>query len=253
MVGERLGLQVSSFERLAYQRRDDLPEANFLATGFSGEEVVFSEMEQDLRGRMLVSAFAGDGMWWMHRPPRPSLWRSDQSGSSFGEWRLRVGFIHVPLPCFAAYHYRVTRAISHSAEMRPWVTGRNYDKPIPRRILEEAGVPREMFGTTKRAVSGSIHTDGPAALAPATRAALEEFAAGEGRKLTFHRRHRGLLERAALKITRKIHLEPLAARIERGKLALAVMEPVFGNLALRWAVSVVRTRYAAVAGAVETE
>jgi hypothetical protein len=203
-------------------------------------------MEQELRGRMLVSAFVGDGMWWMHRPPRPSMWRSDQSGSSFGEWRLRVGFTHVPLPCFGAYHHRGTRAISHTPDMRPWVLGRRYDKPIPRRILEEAGVPRDMFGVTKRAASGSIHADGPAALAPASRAALTEFAAREGREVKFRRRRRGLLERAGLKITRKLGLEPMAARIERRKLALAVLEPTFGNLCLRWALSVVRPRYAAV-------
>lgn len=246
-VGRKLGMAVSSFDRLAYQRRDDLPEADFLATGFSGEEVVFSAMAVELRGRMLVSAFVGDGMWWMHRPPRPNMWRSDQSGSSFGEWRLRVGFIHVPLPCFAAYHHWVTRTISHTAEMRPWVVGRRYDKPIARRILEEAGVPRDMFGVTKRAASSTIHADGPGALAPASRAALEAFAASEGRAVTFRRRGRGLLDRAGLKITRKLGIEPIAARIERRKLALAVMEPGFGNLALRWAVSVVRPRYAAVA------
>jgi hypothetical protein len=57
-----------------------------------------------------------------------------------------------------------------------------------------------------------------------------------------------LLERAGLKITRTLGIEPIAARIERRKLALAVMEPGFGNLALRWAVSVVRPRYATLAG-----
>jgi hypothetical protein len=186
-------------------------------------------------------------MWWMHRPPRPDLWRSDQSGSSFGEWRLAVGFVHVPLPCFGAQHHRVTRRLGHSAEMRSWVLGRSYDKPIPRRILEEAGVPRGMFGVTKRAASGQIHVDGPAALAPATRSALAAFAASEGRPVTFTRRRRGLLERVALKAARKLRIEPVAARIERRKLALAVLEPRFGNLALRWAISVIRPRYCSVA------
>ena len=35
--------------------------------------------------------------------------------------------------------------------MRPWVLGNKYDKPIARRLVEEAGVERTLFGTKKRA------------------------------------------------------------------------------------------------------
>ncbi len=247
VVGRMLGLHVDSFERLAYTHRADLPEAEFLATGFSGEEVVMSEMESQLRSAMLVSAFFGDGMWWLHRPPRPLLWRSDQSGSSLGEWRLRAGFIHVPLPCFGGHDHRVTQRMSRTAEMRPWVLGRRYDKPIPRRILEQAGVPRGTFGEVKRAASATIHVDGPQALAPATLAALEAFAAAEDRPVVFRRRSFPLWQRAVMKSARKMGAERLAARVERNKVGLGVMEPVFGSLLLRWALSVVRPRYAEVA------
>ena len=204
-------------------------------------------MEPELRGQMLVTGFVGDGMWWLNRPPRPLLWRSDQSGSSFGEWRLRNGFVHVPLPTFGAHDYRVTQRISQSDEMLPWVMGRRYDKPIPRRILEEAGIPRGSFGEIKRAASGTIHSLGPAALAPATLRAVQEFAAGEGTSVTFSQRQLTLSHRVLLKATRKVGAEPLARRVERRKFSLAVTEPVFGSLLLRWAVSVVRPRYAAVA------
>ena len=242
-VGRLLGMDVGVYERLSYMRRDDLPEAEFLASGVSGEEVVMTGMASDLAGKMLVSAFFGDGMWWMNRPPRPTLWRSDQSGSSLAEWRLRVGFVHVPLPCFGAEQSRVTQQISRSEEMRPWVTGRAYDKPIPRRILEEAGVPRGSFGEVKRAVSATIHVDGPAALAPQTRASLEAFAAAEGSRVQFRRRSFSTWRRAVLKGSRKLGAESVAARVERRKLALGVLEPGFGSLLLRWAVSVVRPRY----------
>lgn len=252
-VGARLGMEVGVFPRLAYQQRADLPEAEFLASGFAGEEVVFSEMERELAGKMLVSGFYGDGMWWLNRPPRPLLWRSDQSGSSLGEWRLRVGFHHVPLACFGGHDYRVTQRISRSPEMRPWTLGRRYDKPIARRILEEAGVPRGTFGEVKRAASGSLHVDGPAALSPGTRASLAAFAAQEGRRVTFQRRRRALWERATLKLTRKLGLERVAARVERRKFELAVMEPVFGSLLLRWAVSIIRPRYEGVASLAERD
>ena len=35
--------------------------------------------------------------------------------------------------------------------MDPWRLGTTYDRPIPRRIAESAGVPRGMFGQTKMA------------------------------------------------------------------------------------------------------
>jgi hypothetical protein len=33
--------------------------------------------------------------------------------------------------------------------MKKWQLNNNYDRPIPRRIIEEAGVPRELFGLNK--------------------------------------------------------------------------------------------------------
>jgi hypothetical protein len=186
-------------------------------------------------------------MWWMNRPPRPRLWRSDQSGSSIGEWRLRKGFIHVPLPYLGAERQREVQALSRSSEMRPWVLGRSYDKPIPRRILEEAGIPRGTFGEIKRATSATIHVDGPSALAPATAKALTEFAAREGTRVDFHRRALPLWRRGLLKTTRKVGAESIAWQVEQAKIRLGVLEPEFGSLLLRWAVSSVRRRYESVA------
>ena len=37
--------------------------------------------------------------------------------------------------------------------MRPYALDNTYDRPIPRRIVEEADVPRDCFGQTKNAVS----------------------------------------------------------------------------------------------------
>jgi hypothetical protein len=153
-----------------------------------------------------------------------------------------VGFIHVPLPCFGGEQYRQTQRLSHSPEMKPWVMGRPYDKPIPRRILEEAGVPRGTFGELKRAISASIHVDGPAALSPASVSSLGAFAAAEGREVRFERRSFPTWRRALLKATRKLGAESVAWQIERRKIALGVMEPAFGSLLFRWAVSVVRPR-----------
>ena len=44
----------------------------------------------------------------------------------------------------------------HSDEMKEWSVGGEYDRPIPRRIVEEAGIARESFGMKKMA---SSHTN----------------------------------------------------------------------------------------------
>ncbi|MBW2176817.1 MAG: hypothetical protein JRH03_07695, partial [Deltaproteobacteria bacterium] len=43
--------------------------------------------------------------------------------------------------------------ISLSSEMEPWRLHNSYDRPIPRRIAEEAGVERHLFGIEKKFVA----------------------------------------------------------------------------------------------------
>jgi hypothetical protein len=56
------------------------------------------------------------------------------------------------VPFWAARKIGQVRRISHSEEMRPFlIPGAEYNRPIPRRIIEEAGIPREAFGFRKTA------------------------------------------------------------------------------------------------------
>lgn len=43
--------------------------------------------------------------------------------------------------------------------MRPWSVGGSYDRPLPRRIAEESGLPRDRFGVRKVASSHSHLTE----------------------------------------------------------------------------------------------
>ncbi len=45
-------------------------------------------------------------------------------------------------------------AITRSEEMGPWTLGVSYDRPIARRLAEEAGVSRALFGQRKMGGSG---------------------------------------------------------------------------------------------------
>jgi hypothetical protein len=75
--------------------------------------------------------------------------RWDLGGHGMAELRLVVGFIHLPLPYIGARHKADIVKITESSDMAPWRLGNGYDRPIPRRIAEEAGISRLAFGQSK--------------------------------------------------------------------------------------------------------
>lgn len=77
--------------------------------------------------------------------------RGDPGGHGMGELRLNLGFIQLPLPFMGTRRKAEIIAITESEEMRPWRINTAYDRPIPRRIAEEAGIPRHAFGQSKYA------------------------------------------------------------------------------------------------------
>lgn len=77
--------------------------------------------------------------------------RWDLSCHGLSEARLHTGFIHAAIPYIGSRNRADIFAISNSEEMRPWSIGGTYDRPIARRLGEEAGIPREAFGQTKLA------------------------------------------------------------------------------------------------------
>jgi hypothetical protein len=84
------------------------------------------------------------------------------AGASLTEFRLRVGFVHLPVPLLTYGAQPSLHRISNSQAMRPWrVRNPHYDRPIPRRLVEEAGIPRELFGRRKRAVTQPFYHNEP--------------------------------------------------------------------------------------------
>ncbi len=75
---------------------------------------------------------------------------TDSGGQGMAEVRLAVGFIHLPFPHIGARRKQDILKITESTEMDPWRVGKLYDRPIARRIAEEAGVPRTFFGQQKK-------------------------------------------------------------------------------------------------------
>lgn len=146
-----LGLRVIRVQRYAW-RDAALPEAAFLASDAHGGDVFFKGAEPVLAGRVLLTGFHGDKMWDKHpKDVSEDIVRGDQSGLSLTEYRLAAGFIHCSVPFWGVRQIRDVSAISRSAELEPWDVEGDYSRPVCRRIVEEAGVPREMFGTKKKA------------------------------------------------------------------------------------------------------
>lgn len=152
-VGHLLGLRVTTVERLRTSERFEGVEAEFLATGMQAEDFVYTAFADLLPGRVLVTGFHGDKVWDLHGNPNDVIKRGDISGSSLGEFRLSSDFVHLPMPFVGAQRHADMVRISNSPEMRPYCIGGAYDRPIPRRIAEDAGVSRKLFGQSKKAVS----------------------------------------------------------------------------------------------------
>lgn len=155
-VAKYLNMDYEAFDRDAYKRRSDAIEAIFLACGASGEDFVFSAFEKRLPGTIVMTGIHGDLVW--SRPK--TLLRTEKgfsgisgAGSSLTEYRLQHGFVHLPVPYIGCQDLHQISDISNSEEMQPYSVGGDYDRPIPRRIAEEAGVPRTAFGQKKKAVS----------------------------------------------------------------------------------------------------
>jgi hypothetical protein len=106
---------------------------------------------------LLLTGVLGE-MWYSEAGYRPfrhmlndELWRWDLSGHGLGEVRLKIGLIQVAVPYIGARRRPDIYRIGMSEEMAPWRLPAYYDRPIPRRLGEEAGLPRESFGMRKMA------------------------------------------------------------------------------------------------------
>ena len=149
-----LGMNVTERERLTALQTPGHPRAEFYFSLIAQTDASIQAMEDKLRGTVLFSGRHGERYWGpTSRCSRRNFREVDDcnlSGHASPEFRMRTGFIHLPAPYIAALHGPAIFRITHSEQMRPWKLGVGYyDRPIARRIAEEAGVPRENFGHVK--------------------------------------------------------------------------------------------------------
>jgi hypothetical protein len=112
-------------------------------------------VEEHANVAAVFTGFHGDIIWDMNVPEEyvsEAIIRHDMSGLDLSELRLKSGFFNVAVPFFYAASIESVVAISRSGEMEPWRVNKRYDRPISRRIVETAGVPRETFGFLKAGI-----------------------------------------------------------------------------------------------------
>lgn len=152
-IAERLGVPCETIDRDAW-RRHELAEVPFIGCSRSIGDLAFKSAEHLLDGTVFLSGAGGGSVWRSTVVEELSkLEIGDGTMLGFTEYRLWAGFIHAPVPLWGVRQVREIRRIAASAEMKPWDTGGRYSRPVCRRIVEEAGIPRDAFGNEKKGVS----------------------------------------------------------------------------------------------------
>ncbi len=152
-VADALGLELAFVERTAW-RTEGAAEIPYLAASALGPDVLFSSAKQYLQDRVLLTGFHGDKVWGKDTVALGAdIVRGDASGLSFTEHRLALGCIHLPVPFLGVRQIRDVHRLSHSDALKAWDVPGDYSRPVARRIVEDAGVPREAFGIRKKAAT----------------------------------------------------------------------------------------------------
>jgi len=149
-----LGLHCTPIDRLAFKNQLT-NEHYYWASLDNNQDLNLNAIHEQeaVTPFLLLTGFFGDVVYGdkAKEPVDSYLQRTDQSGLGLGELRVHSGFVQAAVPYIGARQCPDLFRITHSDEMAPWRLNNNYDRPIPRRIAEEAGVPREMFGQVKLA------------------------------------------------------------------------------------------------------
>lgn len=136
----------------------EFSEIPHIAADCLGTEIQYTSAAPVTSARILLTGFHGDVIWSKDlEGASEQIVRGDQSGLSLSEYRLWANFLHCPIPFWGARQSADIIRISNQPDMKEWDIPGDYSRPICRRIVETAGVPRELFGKKKKAASNSLY------------------------------------------------------------------------------------------------
>ncbi|MCL6414706.1 hypothetical protein MIB92_03500 [Aestuariirhabdus sp. Z084] len=156
-ISAQLGFECDKLERDAFLQNLDL-EILFNAAVHNNEDRNLQPIFNLLGAPSLLLTGTMGELWYNQRSMEHAnfekdadnlLKRADLSGFGMSEARLWKSIIHIPVPYIGARQRESIHQITESEEMDPWRLNNDYDRPISRRIAEEAGVKRESFGQKK--------------------------------------------------------------------------------------------------------
>jgi hypothetical protein len=161
-VGKALELDVFCLDSRRSSISED--ELYFLATNYPkylwgnwsdlGFHSMVSYIEKNHACAVVFKGHYGDFIWDVDVEDKYLTGQINQKtpfggGFNLTEIRLKSGFIQVAVPYILSRNIKDVVQISRSRDMEPWRLHNDYDRPIPRRILESAGVDRNLFGMQK--------------------------------------------------------------------------------------------------------
>jgi hypothetical protein len=157
-ICRQLGVKMCPIDRRYFQR-DPESEVLYWAGVHNCQDMNLHQVSEHVNdGAVLLTGVLGE-MWYNANSTPPALLalvndqleRWDLSCHSLSEARLHIGYVHAPAPYIGARSRKSIFELTNSESMRQWSIGGDYDRPIPRRLGEDAGVPRHLFGQTKLA------------------------------------------------------------------------------------------------------
>lgn len=163
-IAEILGYKkIYRVDSKQYIKNNKYLEAEALASGDSG--ATFIAFEELFRNKLLIMGLRGDKVYdriQTNVNNNLDFHVGDQlaqCGLTIYESMLKNNSITISIPLIGGDCWLDMKRISESEEMKLFSIGNHYDRPIPRRLLEEAGVEREMFGMKKFGAGVSYSLD----------------------------------------------------------------------------------------------
>lgn len=137
----------------AYMGNSALWEAESASCGDVGCLVAFNTFEQVNKNSILFMGLKGDSIWGKDESMANRNFdfiKMSIAAEQNPEHYLRNNTIAISVPLILGFEWPSIYKINNSPEMAKYSVGGDYDRPIPRRIVEEKGVPRTAFGIKKR-------------------------------------------------------------------------------------------------------
>ncbi len=152
-----LGLPCVPIERRALEKNSAMEYLFYACMQETGDFNLLQIGEYVTRPTVLMTGCLGE-LWYGENYYKehpglinPDLMRGDLGNHGLTEVRLQAGYVQLAFPYIGARRRADIFSITQSAEMAPWRLHTDYDRPIPRRLAEQAGVPRALFGQVKMA------------------------------------------------------------------------------------------------------